>query len=90
MARKGICFGLLLFLLLVDFHQIYAADSRACAKPKVAVKLVDFYERTYEVLQRQYPFQTKEYWLSHIQQKMLEKLKQFFYSSLIGRHCNLL
>lgn len=75
MAKKAFYFGLLLLVLVVDFHQIHAADSGTCSKPKVAVKLVDFYERTYEVLQRQYPFQTKEYWLSHIQQKMVEKLR---------------
>jgi hypothetical protein len=55
---------LLLFLLFLAFPgQVCAADSGACTKPKVAVQLGDFTDETYQVLQRQYPFQTKEYWL---------------------------
>jgi len=76
MLRKTI-FGFLFLLLLLfaNLPPLHAADSGTCSKPKVAVELEDFTDEAYQVLIRQYPFQTKEYWLSHIQQKMVEKLK---------------
>lgn len=76
MMPKRAFLWLMFFLVFAHPQYIYAADTGACAKPKVAVKLQELTEETYkEVLTRQYPFQTKEYWLQHIQNKMIEKLR---------------
>lgn len=72
---KRVSLWLLFFLVFANCQYIYAVDPGACTRPKVAVKLQDFTEETYQVLIRQHPFQTKEHWLQHIQNKMLEKLK---------------
>lgn len=75
MLRKAIFFGLLLLLLFMDFQHIHAADSGACTKPKVAVKLKDFDKIAYELLIRQYPFATKENWVQRVHSNLLEQLR---------------
>lgn len=73
MLRKAIVFGLL--LLFVNFQQIHAADSGACTRPKVAVKLKEFDKVAYELLIRQYPFATKENWIQRVHSNVLEQLR---------------
>ena len=75
MLRKAILLGLLLLLLFVGFKQIHAADSGTCAKPKVAVKLKDFDNVTYDTLIRQYPFVTKKDWVQRVYSNLLEQLR---------------
>jgi|GEM_PF-3331718 len=64
-------------LAIINSPSPISAQMSTCSRPKVAVKLVDLYadKDIYDVLIRQYPYETKEYWKGQIEGKALEKLR---------------
>ena len=74
-GKEFLVFFFTLFFTFV-FSQNGFAQKGPCSKPKVAVKLIDFFDTTFNHLNKQYSPRSKEEWKIEIQAKVLEELNK--------------
>ncbi len=63
---------LIVFIIIIN-TALLAEDS--CPRIRIALMLVDLNKEAYEQLIRQFPFQTKEFFMNEIKQKVLRKFQ---------------
>ena len=64
-----------IFLLIICTSQTVIAQADPCSKPKVEVKLINFIDKAYKQLNKQYRPQSKDAWQKQIKAKVMEALK---------------
>ncbi len=71
--KKRALFFFTLFIIFI-FSQKGFAQKSPCSKPKVAVKISEFFDTTLNHLNKQYTPRSKEEWIIEIKAKVMEEL----------------